>query len=49
MTIYLMMRSIMKFLKLSSTARASIAVYSEPEDFDALAISLEKVNRIFGV
>ncbi|MEK9640889.1 MAG: aminotransferase class V-fold PLP-dependent enzyme, partial [Alphaproteobacteria bacterium] len=39
---------LMKFLNLSSTARASIAVYSEPEDFDALAISLEKVNRIFG-
>ncbi|RCL77134.1 MAG: cysteine desulfurase, partial [SAR116 cluster bacterium] len=38
---------LMKFLNLSSTARASIAVYSEPEDFDALAISLEKVNRIF--
>ena len=40
---------LMKFLKLDSTARASIAVYTEPEDFDALAISLEKVNRIFGV
>ncbi len=39
---------LMKFLNLSSTARASIAIYSEPEDFDALAISLEKVNRIFG-
>ncbi len=39
---------LMKFLNLSSTARASIAVYNEPEDFDALAISLEKVNRIFG-
>ncbi len=39
---------LMKFLNLGSTARASIAVYSEPEDFDALAISLEKVNRIFG-
>ena len=37
-----------KFLNLSSTARASVGVYSEPEDFDALAISLEKVNRIFG-
>ena len=39
---------LMKFLKLDSTARASIGVYTEPEDFDALAISLEKVNRIFG-
>ena len=39
---------LMKFLNMSSTARASIGVYSEPEDFDALAISLEKVNRIFG-
>ena len=39
---------LMKFLNLTSTARASVAVYSEPEDFDALAISLEKVNRIFG-
>ena len=39
---------LMKFLNLNSTARASIAVYNEPEDFDALAISLEKVNRIFG-
>ena len=39
---------LMKFLNMSSTARASVAVYNEPEDFDALAISLEKVNRIFG-
>ncbi len=39
---------LMKHLNLTSTARASVAVYSEPEDFDALAISLEKVNRIFG-
>ncbi|MBT5799430.1 MAG: cysteine desulfurase [Alphaproteobacteria bacterium] len=39
---------LMKFLNLTSTARASVAVYTEPEDFDALAISLEKVNRIFG-
>ena len=39
---------LMKFLNLNSTARASVAIYTEPEDFDALAISLEKVNRIFG-
>ena len=39
---------LMKFLNLTSTARASVAIYTEQEDFDALAISLEKVNRIFG-
>ena len=33
---------LMKFLNLNSTARASVAIYSEPEDFDVLAISWKK-------
>ena len=37
----------MKFYGLSSTARASVAVYNQRSDFDHLAESLEKVNRIF--
>lgn len=38
---------LMKFYGLSSTARASVAVYNQRSDFDHLAESLEKVNRIF--
>lgn len=38
---------LMDFYDLPSTARASVGVYSRPEDFDRLAESLEKVNRIF--
>ena len=38
---------LMKFYGLSSTARASLAVYNQRSDFDQLAESLEKVNRIF--
>jgi len=38
---------LMKFYNLSSTARASVGVYSRHEDFDRLAEALEKVNRIF--
>ena len=38
---------LMKFYGLSSTARASVAVYNQRSDFDQLAESLEKVNRIF--
>ena len=38
---------LMKFYDLSSTARASVAVYNQRSDFDQLAESLEKVNRIF--
>ena len=38
---------LMKFYGLSSTARASVAVYNQHSDFDQLAESLEKVNRIF--
>jgi len=38
---------LMKFYGLSSTARASVAVYNQRSDFDQLAKSLEKVNRIF--
>ncbi|MBL6777526.1 MAG: cysteine desulfurase [Alphaproteobacteria bacterium] len=38
---------LMKFYGLSSTARASVAVYNQRSDFDKLAESLEKVNRIF--
>lgn len=38
---------LMKFYGLNSTARASVGIYSQKTDFDALAESLEKVNRIF--
>ena len=38
---------LMKFYGLNSTARASVAVYNQRSDFDQLAESLEKVNRIF--
>ncbi len=38
---------LMDFFNLSSTARASVGVYSTRDDFDCLAIALEKVNRIF--
>ena len=38
---------LMDFYDLPSTARASVGVYTTREEFDALAISLEKVNRIF--
>jgi len=39
---------LMTFFDVSSTARASIGLYSQESDFDVLATSLEKVNRIFG-
>ena len=39
---------LMDHLDLPSTARASVGVYTRPEDFDALANALEKVRRIFG-
>lgn len=39
---------LMDFLGLSSTARASVGVYSRREDFDALANALETVRKIFG-
>ena len=39
---------LMKFYGLSSTARASVGVYTQESDFDVLAEALEKVNRIFG-
>ena len=38
---------LMKSLGLSSTARASVALYNRPEDFDVLVEALHKVNRIF--
>lgn len=38
---------LMDFMGLSSTARASVGVYSRKEDFDALADSLETVRKIF--
>ena len=38
---------LMDFYDLPSTARASVGIYNTREEFDALAISLEKVNRIF--
>ena len=38
---------LMKYLNLSSTARASVGIYNCYEDFDALADALVKVNRIF--
>jgi len=37
----------MDFYDLPSTARASVGIYTTREEFDSLAISLEKVNRIF--
>jgi cysteine desulfurase/selenocysteine lyase len=39
---------LMDHLDLPSTARASVGLYTKPEEFDALATSLEKVRRIFG-
>ena len=38
---------LMKYLNLSSTARASVGIYNCYEDFDVLAEALAKVNRIF--
>ena len=38
---------LMDFLGHSSTARASVGVYSRREDFDALADALETVRKIF--
>ena len=38
---------LMDFFDLPSTARASVGVYTTRDDFDCLAIALEKVNRIF--
>jgi len=38
---------LMDFYDLPSTARASVGIYTTREEFDALATSLEKVNRIF--
>ena len=38
---------LMDFYDLPSTARASVGVYTTHEEFDRLAIALEKVNRIF--
>ena len=39
---------LMDFLDLPSTGRASVGIYSRAEEFDALAVALEKVQRIFG-
>lgn len=39
---------LMKRFNLSSTARASVGVYTKTSDFDVLAEALEKVNKIFG-
>ena len=38
----------MKFFDVTSTARASVGMYTQPSDFDKLAEALTKVNRIFG-
>ena len=38
---------LLDFLDLPSTARASVGIYTTRAEFDQLAISLEKVNRIF--
>jgi cysteine desulfurase/selenocysteine lyase len=38
---------LMDFYDIPSTARASVGVYTTREEFDRLAIALEKVNRIF--
>jgi cysteine desulfurase/selenocysteine lyase len=37
----------MDYLDVSSTARASVGVYTTKGEFDVLATSLEKVVRIF--
>lgn len=39
---------LMDYLDVSSTARASVGVYTTKAEFDVLATSLEKVVRIFG-
>ena len=39
---------LMKRFDLSSTARASVGVYTLKSDFDKLSEALEKVNKIFG-
>lgn len=39
---------LMDFLDVSSTARASVGVYTTKAEIDSLAVALEKVNRIFG-
>ncbi len=39
---------LMDFFDLPSTARASVGVYTTCDEFDRLAIALEKVNRILG-
>ena len=39
---------LMDFYDLPSTARASVGVYTTRDEFDCLAVALEKVNRIFG-
>ena len=39
---------LMDFLDLPSTGRASVGIYTKPEEFDVLAEALEKVRRIFG-
>ena len=39
---------LMKRFNLSSTARASVGIYTQKSDFDVLAEALEKVNKIFG-
>ena len=39
---------LMDFLDVPSTARASVGVYTTKQEFDVLAMALEKVNRIFG-
>ena len=38
---------LMDFFDLPSTARASVGVYTTRDDFDCLAVALEKVKRIF--
>jgi cysteine desulfurase/selenocysteine lyase len=35
-------------LGVSSTARASFGLYTMPEEIDALAIGLNRINQIFG-
>ncbi len=39
---------LMDFFNITSTARASVGIYTTKQEFDTLAVALEKVNRIFG-
>jgi cysteine desulfurase/selenocysteine lyase len=42
-------KPLMRVLGASATARASISVYTEPGDIDALVSGLEDASRLFGI